>query len=647
MKTNKLNSTIHIFFLLILICTGTLITVVYSQFGNSPSTDITSLKTSAGEITIITPENKTYLEPMSGYYPGTYGFENDVIGSDPMDWSVYEVGGTVNVIDSLGNHNKIVVVHSTAGDHARLTNTFSATATGTIECWVRTNTIIDASILLRASDGASIDEFLISVDSSTNKWVYNDGGTWYDMIADIAANTWYHFRIEFDCADDWHVWIDGVSQDGGTGFGYRNPPTQLDRFIIGTTNQPTDCYAYFDAIGYSWDSNYNIGDNLKEGLLLSFETSVTLDWKGYSLDGQVNKTIFGNTTFSLPDNGIHYIQVSGNDSINTFYSSDKQYFTIDYHPLSIITPENNTYTEPMSGYYPGTYGFENDVIGSDPMGWSVYEVGGTVTVIDSLGNHNKIVEVHSTAGDHARLTNIFSATATGTIECWVRTNTIIDASIILRATDGASTDEFLISVNSSTNKWVYYDGGTWYDMPGDIAANVWYHFRIEFDCADDWHVWIDGVSQDGGVGYGYRNPPTQMDRLIIGTTNQPTDCYAYFDAIGYSWDSNYDIGDNLNEGLLLSFDAGFNPDWLGYSLDGQVNKTILGNTTIPFPTDGVHTIQVFGNNTLGIMYESSLRNFTIDAIPSTPPDIPGYNILIIVGIISIIGIGLIRKRLKH
>jgi len=303
-----------------------------------------NLKVSGQEINITTPENKTYTAPMSGYYPATYGFENDAIGSDPMEWSVYEVGGTVNIITSLGNHNKIVELHNNAPDHTRLTNTFSATATGTIECWVRTNTIISESIVLRAVDGPSTDEFLISVNSTTNKWKYYDGGTWHDMIADIAANTWYHFRIEFDCTDDWHVWIEGVSQDGGTGFDYRGSPTQMDRFLMGTTETATECYAYFDAVGYSWDPNYNIGDNLNEGLLLSYENNTNLVWKGYSLDGQANRTILGNTTIPLPDDGLHTIQVFGTDPLGINYESDIRFFFVDVNP-----PTSHLFFTPYNG----------------------------------------------------------------------------------------------------------------------------------------------------------------------------------------------------------------------------------------------------------------------------------------------------------
>ncbi|MFW9971159.1 MAG: hypothetical protein ACFFDF_13280, partial [Candidatus Odinarchaeota archaeon] len=109
---------------------------------------------------------------------------------------------------------------------------------------------------------------------------------------------------------------------------------------------------------------------------------------------------------------------------------------------------------------------------------------------------------------------------------------------------------------------------------------------------------------------------------------------------------NYDIGNNLNEGLLLSFETGFTPDWLGYSLDGQVNRTIFGNTTISFPYNkGLHTIQVFGNNSFGRIFQSELRYFTILYTPS-PPGIPGFNIIIVLGIISIVSAILVKKKIK-
>lgn len=62
--------------LLVLVLTLAVIGSINQEF--APEITLKTPKTSAGEITIVTPENKTYTQPDSGYYPTTYGFENDV-----------------------------------------------------------------------------------------------------------------------------------------------------------------------------------------------------------------------------------------------------------------------------------------------------------------------------------------------------------------------------------------------------------------------------------------------------------------------------------------------------------------------------------------------------------------------------------------
>ena len=89
----------------------------------------------------------------------------------------------------------------------------------------------------------------------------------------------------------------------------------------------------------------------------------------------------------------------------------------------------------------------------------------------------------------------------------------------------------------------------------------------------------------------------------------------YIDGVGYSWDPYYQIGDNLNEGLLLNFNSEITLNWTGYSFDGQQIRTILGNSTILFPGDGLHNIQVYGNDSLGMDYESDIRYFSVDTTP--------------------------------
>ena len=78
------------------------------------------------------------------------------------------------------------------------------------------------------------------------------------------------------------------------------------------------------------------------------------------------------------------------------------------------------------------------------------------------------------------------------------------------------------------------------------------------------------------------------------------------------------MGDNLDEGLLLSFDSPVTLDTISYSLNWQDELKIIGNATIPLPNDGQHTIQVFGEDSLSNKYHSTIRSFLVD---TTMPDI--------------------------
>jgi hypothetical protein len=62
-------------------------------------------------------------------------------------------------------------------------------------------------------------------------------------------------------------------------------------------------------------------------------------------------------------------------------------------------------------------------------------------------------------------------------------------------------------------------------------------------------------------------------------------------------------------------------NWTAYSLDGEENVTITGNTTIADLPNGLHNVTVYANDTLGNMGVSEIINFTI-AIPQPFPVVP-------------------------
>lgn len=74
-----------------------------------------------------------------------------------------------------------------------------------------------------------------------------------------------------------------------------------------------------------------------------------------------------------------------------------------------------------------------------------------------------------------------------------------------------------------------------------------------------------------------------------------------------------------NSKVPLDFTVNETTDWRGYSLDGQANVTIPGNTTVKSIPDGVHSLVVYANDTGGNMGVSNIVHFTVQ--DTTPPAI--------------------------
>ena len=346
-------------------------------------------KLSNNDIKIITPDNITYSKPMSGFYPATYGFENDGDGDDPEGWIIEEeFAGDIEIVSEKVGHKKVLKLPDYGSQRLILHQPFDDyQVNGTVEFWILSEDTNEASTINVGDENAGEawqhGVYILFADGGKIN-LYN-GSDWVDVYSNLQPNEWYHVRIEFDLTDDWHLWLNGEQLDSG-GFAFMGTPLSMTQLRFGAQGAVTPV-AFFDAIGYSWDPNYNIGDNLNEGLLLSFENSTNLNWQGYSLNGQNNKTILGNTTIPMPEEGIHTIQVYGNDTLGTMYQSDKRYFTADF-PIDIITPESKIYKGSMDGYYPATYGFEDVLDDTTPTYVEYYAFG---TVPDYVTSYTEVI----------------------------------------------------------------------------------------------------------------------------------------------------------------------------------------------------------------------------------------------------------------
>lgn len=175
-----------------------------------------TLKSSDSEITIVTPENKTYTEPDSGYYPATYGFEDEqhlTYGTALRFIDEYQgySPGTYCWIRSdkvflEGHRDFIKMGDAQGGSYTWGVHNFeNPQSIGTIEFYLWSNydsgnpsgsALQRHYLQLRSSDNTIA--FRIMIQLHDGKIVYYDGSNWQE-IATIIGRDWYHHSVTFNC----------------------------------------------------------------------------------------------------------------------------------------------------------------------------------------------------------------------------------------------------------------------------------------------------------------------------------------------------------------------------------------------------------------------------------------------------------------
>ena len=367
-----------------------------------------------------------------------------------------------------------------------------------------------------------------------------------------------------------------------------------------------------------YDGIYVGGDVYDYDALEDYIFLVKYDTNGNQI-WNMTQDFSGNTEglydIALADSGDIYLTGYEYFSGTTYYDVFLMKYNYELPEIGIISPENKTYTEPMRGYYAATYGFESDASGTVPFGWENFTYGypGTsIEVISEFNDHKNVLEGRWEESGAWNLLNYFNNTE-GTIEFWVAipSNTIISPTIVIN--NGSMHGMFELRFFDGNIK-IYLseeDGGHFYTV-GTYENDTWCHIRLDYRSisgtpymdlnSSQYRIYINDV--DKGVYNSTFPMDPQYIHLFGGT--------GYFDAFGYSWDPNYNIGDNLEEGLVIDYKSKNPLEWQGYSLDGHQNVTTLGSTVIPFQDDGPHSIQIFGNNSNGDYLQSEKRFFTVD-----------------------------------
>ena len=310
------------------------------------------------------------------------------------------------------------------------------------------------------------------------------------------------------------------------------------------------------------------------------------------------------------------------------------------HFLKISTPTNGamyTGSTPLSafGFYSGTDGFQDIEDGDLPEDWALsgdginYLAEVVEEKTDANGyQHKKVLYSYTGEGitPELNVTRDFGETVTsGTCEFWVLKNgDIAGAADIVFG--GPSGDLFSILLDSGN--FMFTDNLTTNDTGETFQDDYWYRLSVDF--SDDGtyvglgaHQYRFRIYNSSGEGLIYEslnaNYTTNNNCSGIRITAQggpASTMTLYGDAFGYTWHTGYTIGDNMQEGMLISQSQqlGFKEwTWVGYSLNGEPIITLpsFGDVIIPLPNSlGVQTLQLFANDSIDYQTSSPINHFT-------------------------------------
>lgn len=165
----------------------------------------------------------------------------------------------------------------------------------------------------------------------------------------------------------------------------------------------------------------------------------------------------------------------------------------------------------------------------------------SISVIDEGGDFGKVVQFQDrSTNNELWMENFFDEQLEGTIECWIKTSDIIQNNWELTFWNNI---EHILTLSVDATSWIYSSDGINFERISGIESphtNQWYNIRISFSVALNlFTIKID----DSPVRILFNTNFDSVNKIRIGT-KKDSKGVSWIDAIGYSWDDFYDLGDN-------------------------------------------------------------------------------------------------------
>ncbi|MFX1374353.1 MAG: PKD domain-containing protein [Promethearchaeota archaeon] len=512
---------------------------------------------------------------------GSYNFEN------------FAQNCSANIIPELDNHFKVLELQDNNNSDLVFASLLDNQKSkyGTLEFWLRTT---DTSQGLVMALGYNVFHSGI--------WLGADGGWWYKNgddykeiinIPRMQNNSWHHLRIDFDCRNNggylgleqnqFNFWVDGhISELGPFNFDYN--VSNFGWNIWSTKEQGFNYSIFLDAIGASWDPAYSVGDNKypREGIYCDTEIIFSADASDTSDDQKNlrylwnfgdNQTAFGQTVLhSYGRVGKYKVRLITLDD-NGYYDISEKYLWIDN-----IYPKINI---SRVTYGRTTFDFSDDEEGMFPEDWykSALEFlyGNITVIVNEVDGFYKVVQISNGTGIGGiwsyNCSGIpYSLTETGdlslpygTIEFWIYLNDTSKSNVYFSLFEDSYLDGIFIEFNNGT--WMHDNSEIIFENLWNLQNNTWNHIRIDFCCDNSMYM---GLENDTFIIYGdgyasnlismvHNNHFDILNITCIGIftkMNNSEMTNVYVDNLGFSWDPDYNIGDNMFKNIQYEFTEG-------------------------------------------------------------------------------------------
>jgi hypothetical protein len=537
----------------------------FSQFGG----DITCVFPYNGTITNdseITPPTITILSPQNQTYDGRLVPLNfTVYDYSPISWMGYSLDGQANTtvtgnltlnVDA-GSHSVVVYANDTYGNMGSSGTVYFSTLGGYVVIRVQ---YLDGY----PRSGATVIEIS---PSPTGLGTSNESG--YVEIHNVLKPGPYLVQATYK----------------GSQFG---PNTGL--YVNENGYGDTNIIANYEIT----PPNITILSPQNSSYYVSVPLNFTLydfspiSWIGYSLDGQANITVTGNTTLSgFQTFGSHSVVVYSNDTFGNMGSSATLCFTLHANPITVQYldgyPRSGADVSSISGPWRGDIGTtdSNGQVSCDSLPPGPY----TFRAIYRGPQFGQLTGGAVPDG----------ATITANYEITPPNITILSPQNLTYANSSVS----LTFTFDDPDVYDLSEPATWMGYSLDGQANITITDNTTLSVEDGLHGTVvyanDSFGNMGSSQTIYFSVDTVPPTVTVLSPQNTTYGYA---------------------SVPLTFTVSEPATWMGYNLDGQANVTITDNTTLVGLSNGSHSIVVYAADAAGKMGSSAIISFVVDAAPS-------------------------------